>query len=316
MTTQQYSLCVLIWFFFVTPVMSEGANKESEKTIPLPIHELSEVVADWYTRSGFSIHQMALNMGKVQLTMSRGKDRRQIMLTPWSALATKVSITLAAIDTKGNTFDQQLWWYLSDYINTPTTELPTHSQAIPPIVLSETKSVVCIQAGSGKDVNQFSGVIVDTSGLVLCTAHGLPLDRKIMVTLYDGREFKGTVIQKDVHKDLALLRIPLKRGAAISLVNGRNMLELGETVYSMGCSANHPGAIYIGKIHGPPRRMDELPLWQVQMEIHHGNSGSPVFDVAGNFVAMVKGRFRGTSSVGFLIPLETIIHFLKENIPS
>jgi serine protease Do len=112
---------------------------------------------------------------------------------------------------------------------------------------------------------------------------------------------------------LALLHIPIEMDVAISLVASRNLLEMGETVFSVGCPINHSGTIYIGKINGPPRRIDELPLWQVQMEIHHGNSGSPVFDVNGNLVAMVKGRYRGTSTVGFLIPLETIIHFLKEN---
>jgi serine protease Do len=47
------------------------------------------------------------------------------------------------------------------------------------------------------------------------------------------------------------------------------------------------------------------------MEIHIGSSGSPVFDVQGNLVGIVKGRYRGTQTIGFLIPLETIIAFVK-----
>jgi len=49
------------------------------------------------------------------------------------------------------------------------------------------------------------------------------------------------------------------------------------------------------------------------MKIYPGSSGSPVFDVQGNLVAIVKGRHRGTDSIGFLIPLETIIEFVRES---
>ena len=48
------------------------------------------------------------------------------------------------------------------------------------------------------------------------------------------------------------------------------------------------------------------------MTIHPGSSGSPVFDAQGQLVAMIKGRFRGNSTVGFLTPLETIIEFLLD----
>jgi serine protease Do len=56
-----------------------------------------------------------------------------------------------------------------------------------------------------------------------------------------------------------------------------------------------------------------LPLWQVGMDIFPGSSGSPVFDARGRLVAMVKGRYRGTSHVGFLTPLETIMAYLFDS---
>ena len=61
--------------------------------------------------------------------------------------------------------------------------------------------------------------------------------------------------------------------------------------------------------------MNDQPLWQAHMEIYHGSSGSPVFDVNGNIVAMVKGRYRGTTTTAFLIPMETILIFFKEKNP-
>jgi serine protease Do len=46
------------------------------------------------------------------------------------------------------------------------------------------------------------------------------------------------------------------------------------------------------------------------MHIEHGSSGSPFFDAQGRLAAVVKGRYRGTDSIGFLIPFETLLRFL------
>jgi serine protease Do len=153
---------------------------------------------------------------------------------------------------------------------------------------------------------------VDTQGLVLSTIHDVETFHDIKVTLYDGREITGDVIKKDINLDLALIDIGSGVEDAISLAEGRNLLGMGERVYSVGCPVNLVGSVFAGIINGPPRRVNELTYWQVNMEIHPGSSGSPVFDVQGNLVGIVKGRYRGTQSIGFLIPLETIIAFVKE----
>ena len=80
----------------------------------------------------------------------------------------------------------------------------------------------------------------------------------------------------------------------------------------MACPINPGGKVYSGIINSPPRRVKDLMLWQVDMTIHLGSSGSPVFDINGNLVAVVKGRYRGTDSIGFLIPFETLLAFLEE----
>jgi serine protease Do len=48
------------------------------------------------------------------------------------------------------------------------------------------------------------------------------------------------------------------------------------------------------------------------MQIRPGSSGSPVFDLGGKLVAVVKGRYRGAESVGFLIPYASLMKFLGD----
>ena len=120
------------------------------------------------------------------------------------------------------------------------------------------------------------------------------------------------VLKADHHWDLALVKVGLESQSHISLQKGRNLLSVGERIYTVGCPVNLRGTVFPGVVNGPPRRVDDQIYWQVAMKIHPGSSGSPVFDAQGNLVALVKGRFRGTDSLGFLIPFETIVEFLKE----
>jgi serine protease Do len=153
---------------------------------------------------------------------------------------------------------------------------------------------------------------VDEKGMIISTAHDLKEIKEISVALYSGRKIKGQVVKIDPQRDLILVDVGIKLDNPICLDKGRNSLNMGEPLFSVGCPINHGGMIYSGIINSSPRRVKDLVLWQVNMTIHPGSSGSPVFDIHGNLVAIVKGRYRGTESVGFLIPFETILAFLKE----
>ena len=63
----------------------------------------------------------------------------------------------------------------------------------------------------------------------------------LTVTLYDGREVKATLLFKDPHKDLSILQIALKTKTAIRLSEGRNLLGMGETIFSVGCPSQSAG---------------------------------------------------------------------------
>jgi serine protease Do len=99
---------------------------------------------------------------------------------------------------------------------------------------------------------------------------------------------------------------------AVSLQDGRYLLRNGEPLFAVTCPVNNISGIQPGFLDGPPRRVQGLPLWQVRMHIAHGSSGSPVFDAQGRLAAIITGRFRGTDSIGFLIPFETLLHFLEK----
>ena len=207
---------------------------------------------------------------------------------------------------------ESLWHYLSDYAKGSTFEKKHFKQPIPSAVITKMESVVCVHIKAGSQDFNLSGFIVDKNGLIICTAHDLKETQEISVTLYNGRKIKGQVVKIDHHRDLTLVDVGIKLDKPIRLDKGRNLMGMGELLFSVACPINFGGMVHSGIINSPPRRVKDLMLWQVNMTIHLGSSGSPVFDINGNLVAIVKGRYRGTDSVGFLIPFETLLAFLKE----
>ena len=306
---------ILLIFLYLSSLSAEICDKGDERVVPLPVNELAEILSSWWTRAGFEVHRINHDKNNIQLQASRKNATCRFDLSPRSALSARIRTTLTTENIETSEEMKRWGHYLSAYIHAPAAETSPADQTIPVTILSKIESVVCIRAITGEDNEQFSGVIVDKAGLVISTAHGLPDNQEIIVTLYDSRELQGTLIRRDITKDLSLIQIPESAFQSVSLVNGRNLLGMGEQVFFIGCVGDLQGTVTSGMINAPPRRVDDQPLWQVHMEVHPGNSGSPVFDNQGNLVALVKGRYRGTSSVGFLIPLETIINFVKESAP-
>lgn len=310
-TLKSITISSLLLCLIIFGDSSYAGPESSSKLYSLPISELEAIVLDWLVRSGFEIQRSKLKMGNVRLTITRPAEKWQIVLKPHSALITEIHAGSASSAPQRSATIDRMATYIAKYIQTPAAQKEISNQIIPPAVLSQISSVVCLNTKSNKKNSQHTGFVVDTQGLVLSTIHDVETFHNITVTLYDGRELTGDVIKKNTDQDLALINIGAGLEKAVSLAEGRNLLGMGERVYSVGCPVNLVGSVFAGIINGPPRRVNELTYWQVNMEIHPGSSGSPVFDVQGNLVGIVKGRYRGTQSIGFLIPLETIIAFVK-----
>jgi serine protease Do len=282
------------------------------KLYSLPIAEVESILSDWLTQSGFAVQRSPLEMGQIKLSAGKSEEQWEIYLKPQSALATEVKAQYSGDSSKKPIVLKEMDEYISAYIKDPPKRRDDHQQTTPVNVLSHVNSTVCVQATFGEQSTQFSGFFINSKGLIICTTHDLETFQEIKIILHDGAELRGELVKLDSHKDLALIHCDIKSEAFVSLLEGRNLAKIGERIYSIGCPANMSGRIYAGNISGPPRKVNNLPFWQANLETRPGSSGSPVFDTKGKLIGMVKGRFRGTNSVGFLIPLETILSFVKE----
>ena len=303
--------CLLLGLIIFCYSPSAG-SESSPRLYSLPINQLEAIVLDYLTQSGFDIQILRLELGAVQLTITSPAKKWQIVLKPRSELTTEIITDSAPDDPQRIDTLDLLAAFIAGYIRGAAPKKEQSNQVIPHTILSQVGSVVCLSTKSNNKNSHHTGFVVDRQGLVLTTIHDVDSFHEITVTLSNGRDLAGNVIKQNIEQDLALINIHARLENAVSLAEGRNLLHMGERVYAVGCPIHLGDSFLPGIINGPPRRVDKRSYWQVNMQIHPGSSGSPVFDVQGNLVGIVKGRYRGTQSIGFLIPLETIIAFVKE----
>jgi serine protease Do len=184
---------------------------------------------------------------------------------------------------------------------------------MPEAILSKAESVVCIYTGYPQKPIQISGFIIDPKGLIVCTAHGLSsTGQPVTVVLQDGRELSGRIVKLDKNRDLSLVDVNTELNAPVLLLKGRDLGEETEVLYNVLCKPHSESFITTGVVDGALRKAGNQLLWQVNMQILPGSSGSPVFDIHGNLVAVVKGHYRDSGTVGFLIPFESLMIFLGD----
>jgi serine protease Do len=313
---RSFAICLLIIAGALFGALELTAEEQLLRVVPLPINEVEAILEKWLVQGGFEVDWKELPMAVHRFSAAQPNQTWQIELKPQSALATEVNARFRSAETFREKLSiAALSDYLADYVKQAATgTIKSHSN-IPDAISIHIQSVVCLDATEGQKSTQYTGFILDPGGLILCTTHGLKGSENVRVVLYDGRTLVGKPIKVDPKTDLALIQVSPRLESSIALQGGRNLLDIGEQVYSIGCPVNRIGTVYSGEVSGPPRRAESMPYWQVSMEIHPGSSGSPVFDARGNLVGLVKGRYRGTQTIGFLIPLETIIEFVKDTSP-
>jgi len=301
-------LCV-----FLINTWGLAETRGTEKVYNMPLAEVEDIVSNWLRSSGFDIYRKPFQMGQVKLYAEYQKQSWQIILRHHSPLATRVTALYIVDNQTAIEPVENLWHYLSEYVKESLFQKEHFKLPVPPAVRAKMKSVVCVHAETDNQYIQLSGFIVDEKGMIISAAHGLKELQEVFITLYDGRKIKGKVVKIDPHRDLMLVDVGIRLDNPIRLKNGRNSLALGEPLFSVCCPIDLGIMAFSGSINSPPRRIKDLVLWQVNMTIQPGSSGSPVFDINGNLVAIIKGRLRGAESVGFLIPFKTLLSFLEEN---
>jgi serine protease Do len=299
-------------FWILAPLVAAVAVAADggSRLFPFPLVEVERVIDHWFTASGYRTQLHEAASGEVSLNAQKAGEDCHLVLKPSSPLFTEVSAQCTGAGTPDSESVTGLWTLLDGYTQGARLETPAKDALAPPAVLQHHQAVVCMENSPGPGHLQLSGFVCDESGLILTTAHDVKESSTLTIFADNGQPFSGRAVKVDYLRDLALIQSNFRPAAPISLARARLSLEQGEAIFTIGCPQGSSGAVYAGIVNSPPRLANALPLWQVSLKVLPGSSGSPVFDGQGNLAGVIKGRYRGTDSVGFLIPMSTVKEFL------
>jgi len=161
-----------------------------------------------------------------------------------------------------------------------------------------------------------SGFIISADGYIVTNNHVIAADQRnaaqaITVTLFDGTEYDATLIGRDSQSDIAVLKITPKKPLAHVDFGDSTQARAGDWVIAIGNPFGLGGTVTAGIVSSPHRTtgtgraFDEYI--QTDAAINSGNSGGPMFDMAGNVIGinqMIFSQSGGSIGIGFAIPSE------------
>ncbi len=159
-----------------------------------------------------------------------------------------------------------------------------------------------------------SGVLVDSSGLVVTNVHVIEGMTDVKVALSDKREFDADIVLRDERTDLAVLR--LKGGGGpfpVVELGDSDAIEVGDIVLAIGDPFGVGQTVTHGIVSAVARTQagisDSSFFIQTDAAINPGNSGGGLIDMKGRLIGINSAIFSQTGSsvgIGFAIPINMV----------
>jgi serine protease Do len=153
-----------------------------------------------------------------------------------------------------------------------------------------------------------SGFIIDPSGYVATNKHVISDSTAVFVVGSNGVRYQAKIVGMPDKSDIALLHIDADQKLPAVSFGESDKMRVGDPVIAIGSPFGFDNSVTAGILSAVNRDIMESPFddyFQTDAAINHGNSGGPLFNLAGEVIGMNSVIFApGTGSVGlgFAIP--------------
>ena len=168
------------------------------------------------------------------------------------------------------------------------------------------------QRGEQQVRGQGSGFIVREDGVILTNAHVIDGADEVTVRLNDKREFKAKVLGADKATDVAVLKIEGRNLPTVKIGSTANT-RVGEWVLAIGSPYGFESSASAGIVSAKSRSLPDdnyVPFIQTDVAVNPGNSGGPLFNMAGEVIGInsqIYSRTGGYQGLSFAIPIDVAI---------
>jgi serine protease Do len=221
----------------------------------------------------------------------------------------------------------------------PVTDVPPPSPTQPPLALVGTEgmpgsfaplarradpAVATVKArverqgpaGRRRTVAEGLGTafVYDSEGFLLTNNHVIEDATDILVSFVDGRDIKATVVGRDKHTDIAVLKVDEKGLLSLPLGDS-DALEVGDWVVAIGNPFGLSHTVSAGILSAKGRTRDDVKgldpsgyfnFLQTDASINPGNSGGPLLNLRGEVVGINAAVRANANNIGFAIPINMV----------
>jgi serine protease Do len=154
-----------------------------------------------------------------------------------------------------------------------------------------------------------SGFIVSPDGYILTNTHVVANADEVTVRLTDRREYPAKVIGADERTDVAVIKISATNLPTVKL-GDPSRIKPGQWVVAIGSPFGFENTVTSGIISAIARTVpgeNYVPFIQTDVAVNPGNSGGPLFNMAGEVIGInsqIFSRTGGFMGVSFAIPID------------
>jgi serine protease Do len=162
--------------------------------------------------------------------------------------------------------------------------------------------------------------VYDQDGFLLTNNHVIEDATDVSVSFFDGRDFKGTVVGRDKHTDIAVLKVD-KSSLPFLPLGDSDAIDVGDWVVAIGNPFGLSHTVSAGILSAKGRTRDDVKgldpsgyfnFLQTDASINPGNSGGPLLNVKGEVVGINAAVRANANNIGFAIP----INMVKQLLPT
>lgn len=156
--------------------------------------------------------------------------------------------------------------------------------------------------------SQGSGFVIDPSGIIVTNNHVISDADEIIASFSDGSKLTAELIGHDSKTDIAVLRVKPDKPLTAVNFGDSTRARVGDWVMAIGNPFGFGRSVTVGIVSAIGRDINSGPyddFIQTDASINKGNSGGPLFNMAGEVIGIntaIISPSGGSIGLGFAIP--------------